>query len=317
MKRKYTDKQRQASLPLMEAVAISTGNKSKIKKDFTPAEAKKILATIKGGKDKQVENSDNKKELIERREKIIKLKKAVRELERTNRSRLILFPSFSRESDTTEWYKMGNFSALYYVYRMADRMGRTAKVQKDKDRFAKMDYIASIKGIEGFIAQAMELKEFDCYETGLDGMYILYLKKPLSDEEYSVLTRTESARREMMHSVLKPKRADAKVYQVILMLSRQLLPRTGALTRGPYGEIGAEMSRQVHGLMCAYFMMSNGRMDLDEAKDAMLDAMEWLQSGIALLGEIDAWNFDKATSVGENVNHLRAMVEEWGHESGI
>ena len=70
MKRKYTDKQRQASLPLMEAVAISTGNKSKIKKDFTPAEAKKILATIKGGKDKQVENSDNKKELIERREKI-------------------------------------------------------------------------------------------------------------------------------------------------------------------------------------------------------------------------------------------------------
>ena len=38
---------------------------------------------------------------------------------------------------------------------------------------------------------------------------------------------------------------------------------------------------------------------------------------IALLGEIDAWNFDKATSVGENVNHLRAMVEEWGHESGI
>ena len=317
MKRKYTDKQRQASLPLMEAVAISTGNKSKIKKDFPPAEAKKILAIVKGGKNKRVENSDSKKKLIERREKIIKLKKAVRELERTNRSRLILFPSFSRESDTTEWYKMGDFSALYYVYRMADRMGRTAKVQKDKDRFAKMDYIASIKGIEDFIAQAMELREFDRYETGLDGMYILYLKKPLSDEEYSVLTRTESARREMMHNILKPKRADAKMYQVILMLARQVLPRTGALIKGPYSEIGAEMSRQVHKLMCAYFMTSHERKDLDEIRREMLEATDWLQSGIALLGEIDAWNFDKATSVGENVNHLRTMVEEWRHESGI
>ena len=78
-----------------------------------------------------------------------------------NRSKLILFPSYSRNSDQVEWYKMGNFSALYYVYRMADRMGKTPKIQRDNDRFSKMHGIVCINGIERFLERTMKLNEFE------------------------------------------------------------------------------------------------------------------------------------------------------------
>ena len=77
MKNKITEKDRQASLPLMEAVAVHTGVVSKIRKDFTPAEAARIIKRIDGANVKNAEkNTQDVVKTIERREKIIKIKKS-------------------------------------------------------------------------------------------------------------------------------------------------------------------------------------------------------------------------------------------------
>lgn len=310
-KRVITAKARQESLPLMEAVAMKAPVKKRMERDFTSAELEKIRKKTQA---EEINNPEKTNEEIEmarsRRERVIKIKKIAKEMEKGNKAKIIVFPSYSRNSDKLEWYKMGGFSALYYVYRMADRMGRTAKLMRDTDKFAKMDGIASVRDVEKFLDKAMQLNEFERYEQTLDGFYILYLKKPLTDEEVGVLRRTEEMRHEMMHNVLRPKKADAAVYQAILMLDRQALPRLSKMEKGYYQTIGDTMAKEILEMTKTYFRFANGYIDMKEVKEQLLDLIEGILAGIALLGENNVWGYDVATSIGENTNNLKRLIKE-------
>ena len=296
---------------LMRAVALKAPNKRKIEKDFSPQEA---AAIKQRAAERKVAQSPEAKSELEaertRRKTIVRIKKIAKELEKNNRSRVILFPSYSRKGDKLEWYKLGELSALYYAYRMADRLGRAARVMKDTDKFAQMHAIVSVREIDKLLEQAMRLGEFESYDETVDGIYILNMKKPLTDEEIGILRRTEAERRERMHNVLKPKRADAAIYQTILTLDRQLLPRINKLSKGYFTVIGATMARQILALTHIYFKYVNGCIDGTTAKVALIDLTEGLLAGLAILGENEVWGYDVVSSIGENVNMLKKLVTE-------
>ena len=296
---------------LMKAVAMKAPVKSKIRKDFTPAEQEEIRQKMNEQKQREQEVAENKtEEAKERRRRIVAIKKKAKEMEKGNKSKIILFPSYSRNSDELQWYKLGNFSAMYYAYRMASRMGRTVKVQKDTDKFSKMEAICSVKEIDKFVKLATELNEIERCEETADGFYILYLKKELTDDEVGVLRRTGAMRKEMLHNVLKPKKADAAVYQAILMLDRQILPRISHMEKGYYVAMGDKIVKSVYELTAVYFQFANGYIELAVARERLLNLIEWLLAGTALLGEVEVWGYDVATSIGENINNLKRIVAE-------
>lgn len=318
MTRKNTPKKQfkqQELLPatdLMKAVAMKAPVKKRIDKVFSPEEVAEIYDKIAERKSNAAMQATAKtKEEVARRERTIKVKKQAKEMEKGNQSRLILFPSYSRKKDEVEWYKMGNFSALYYVYRMADRMGRSARLMRDTDKFGKMvEGVASIRNIDKFLAQVARLNEFDEHEVTLDGIYIIPLIKPLTDEEVGILRRTEAERREMMHNVLRPKRADAAIYQSILLLDRQVLPRSNKMPKGYYETIGQSMALGIKELTQVYFAYAEGRISVEQAKSKLLWIIDGLRASTALLGENSVWTYDVATSVGENVAALKKLVSE-------
>lgn len=296
---------------LMKTVATRVPIKNKMLNDFSHEEIKEIEDRIKIHNEKEAKRKEElTEEKIERKKKIIAIKKKAKEMEKGNKAKVIVFPSYSRDSDMLQWYKLGDFSAMYYVYRMAARMGRTAKLQRDTDKFSKMQVIASIKGIDKFVDSAMKLGIFERFDKTEDGFYIFYLKKELTDEEVGILRRTEAMRREMMHNVLKPKKADAAIYQAILMIDRQVLPRVSNMQKGYYLAIGDKLAKAIYELTVVYFRFANGYIEVDEAKKTLLDLVEWIIAGTALLGEIDAWGYDVATSIGENANNLKKIVQE-------
>lgn len=296
---------------LMKAVAVKAPVKAKIKRDFSQKEQKEINQRIKKAKEQKSEKSaENSPEAIERRKTIVAIKKKAKEMEKGNKSTIILFPSYSRNSDKLEWYKMGDFSAMYYVYRMAARMGRIAKLQKDTDKFWRMDYIASIRGVEKFLELAEKLNVFDGHEKTIDGFYLLHLKTPLTDEEVGILRRTESMRKERMHNVLRPKRADTGIYQAILAIDRQVLPKVCNMAKSYYVTVGDTMAKSIHALTAVYFMFADGRMEASIMRDELLNHVAYLMAGAALLGEVEAWGVDTATAVGENLNELKKMILE-------
>ena len=303
---KTAKKQKPAS-DLMKAVALKSPSKAKIRKDFSPEEAREIEQKLRDRKKAADEAEENR----ERREKIIKIKKLAKEMEKGNQSKVILFPSYSRKSDKLEWYKMGNFSALYYVYRMADRMGRSGKLRPDTDKFAKMhDGVVSIKGVEKFTNQAMRLEEFARSEETLDGMIILHMKSPLSDLEMGILRQSERKRREMMHNVLRPKKADAAVYQAILAIDRQLLPRTAKMPQGYCRVLGDDMARQIASLTEIYFEYADGNIGLDEMKHSILRLINGIRARTVLLGENTVWAYDVSAAVGENIEALKRLIKD-------
>lgn len=296
---------------LMKAVAMHAPVKKKIDKDFSPAEAAEIKRNlaIQHAKKEELAKEETP-EALTRREKIINIKKWAREIEKTNQDKLVIFPSYSRNSDKLEWYKMADFSAMYYTYRMANRMGRTARIMKDTDKYAKMKAVVSIKNVELIVKQAMQLGDFSRYEKTLDEAYILYLRKPLTDEEVGVLRRTNETRHEMMHNTLRPKRADAAIYQAILMIDRQVLPRISKMEKGYYVSIGDTMAKQIHQITQTYFKFADGLIDAETARKTLLGLIDGLLAGAALLGELEVWSYDVSTVIGENITNLKRLVSE-------
>ena len=306
---------KQPASELMKKVAVKAPSKRKIERDFSPAEAKEIFGRINQAKLANegvgsIDQLEEQAKVARRKDKIRKIKKFAKEMEVGNRDKIIIFPSYSRNKDELTWYKMGNFSALYYLYRMADRMGKTPKPQKDNDHFSKMDVIVSISDVDKFIKTAMRLNEFGRHEETLDKVHILYLKKALTDTELALLKRTEELRKEAMHNILRPKKALPEMFLTILMLGRQVLAATGSMERVFRVEVGEAVMKDVMELMNVYYYYTGNILDLDITKTELKKALFRIRAGIAILGDVDAIMPTKACAIGETIVKIEHLVSE-------
>ena len=227
---KAMSKPHKPATELMKTVASKTLNEKNMKKVFSQDEIDEILAR----RDSGLEITPLEHKAI--RERYRKIKRRAKELEKGNQGRLIVVPSIVTGDG---FYKVFDFSTLYYVYRLADRMGRSAWLLSDNDRFSKMVHMASITNIDKFISQMKYFEDADL-EITEDDIHIFELKKPLTDDEVGQLRMIEETRREKLHNVLKPKTMDPAVYQSILMIIRQVAPRVKKLDRHYYYAIGED-----------------------------------------------------------------------------
>ena len=297
---------------LMKTIAEKVPSKKKIMSDFSPAEQAEIFERIERN-DARAKMADQKQEnSIEdeaRRELIRKIKRTAKEMETGNQSKIILFPSYSRNGAELSWYKMGDFSALYYTYRMAERMGRRMPtIQKDKDRFYKMRMIVSVRDVDELIEKAMKLKEFEKHEETLDKVHILYLKQALEDDEYAMLRHTGEMQKEMMHNVLRPRKAAPEMYLNILMLGRQVMRMTTALGIIHRYEIGDKVAENVLEMLNAYYDYTGGLIDAEAARREMQRRVFRVRAGMALLGDDDAVKPTKACAIGETIAKIENLI---------
>ena len=285
---------------LMKKVAsMAPNNKKSFEKVFSEEEKAEIER--KRPDDKAAEMRAIKEE---EREKYRAVKSRVKDLEVGNQSRLFAFPSVGDDG----WYKMMDFSALFYAYRLADRMGRKARVARDSDRFLKAKFIISLRDIEKFAKQIVDYEKGTTVEVAGDGVYIFTLPRPISDDEYAALRRTEETRRERMHNVLKPKEMDPAVFSALLMVERQLLPRIKKLEKCYYDAVGKTMANDIHEILTVYGMLTDGVLERKEAGYTILMRVNSLTSGLILLAELRTWPYDVAALIGENVNILKRLV---------
>ena len=299
---------------LMKTIAEKVPSKKKIMNDFSPAEQAEIFERIERGNARAKAlklKRDDSIEDEERRELIRKIKRTAKEMEMGNQSRVILFPSYSRNGSELSWYKLGDFSALYYTYRMAERMGRNIPtIQKDKDRFYRMKMIVSIRDVDEFIERALKLKEFEKHEVTLDKVHIFYLKHALEDDEYAMLKHTGEMQKEMMHNVLRPKKAAPEMYLDILMLGRQVMRMTTALGIIHRYEIGDRVAENVLEMLNTYYDYTGGLIDAETARREMQRRVFRVRAGMAMLGDDDAVKPTKACAIGETVTKIENLINE-------
>ena len=292
---------------LMKKVAEKVPQTRKIINEFSPEDAAEIFDKIekpsqKGEKEAELERSQ--------RELIYNIKQTAKRMELGNKDKIIIFPSYSRKNANLTWYKLGDFSAEYYLYRMADRMGRSSSPRKDTDNFGRMHVIVSIRDVDKFVEEAMKLNEFSRHEETLDKIHILYLRKPLTDDEAALLHKTDAMRREMMHNVLRPKKAAPEMYLTILTLSRQITKMTIGLDRIYRAEIGDRMAAESVELMDAYFFFVGKLMDAETTRNTMWRLAYQLRAGTTILGESEVLKPEKACAIGETIVRLDGLIEK-------
>lgn len=288
---------------LMMLVASKAPVPKKMKKAFTEEEVKEILS---GNVSFLTEEEKAEREAKAQFKKDYKrIKRWVLDAEATNRDKLIFFQS----SYEGEFYKALNFSALYYSYRLAHQMGRKSNVMVDTDRFSKALYVASIANINKFVEQYKELEGLKP-EITLDGVYIFPLKKALDDVEVSMLYQTEKTRQEKMHNILKPKQMAPAVYQQILMVIRQLAPRSTKLEKAAidFQSFGNDMLRNLRDILVIYAEFSNGRYSKGETVDLIFSEIGKIKATLIILGETRKWGAVPLSSLGDKINLLEQLV---------
>lgn len=287
--------------PLMKRVAARTLNEKNMKKVFTQEEISEIMSKKSAGEKLTVEES------TAIRAHYRKMKKRVKELEKGNQSRLIVVPSISQGD---QFYKVFDFSALYYVYRLADRMGRNARLSNDDDHTSKMLHSASLVDVEKFIRQFKMFEGSDRIEKTEEGIYICYLKRPLTDDEVGQLRMVEETRRKQLQDMIRPKAMDPAVFQAILMVVRQTAPRVRKLTKQYYYAIGEGMLKDLSKMLARYFDYTNGVAAREVVGQEIMMLVDELFAGLAILSETRVWEYGVAAAIGENINELRRLVME-------
>ncbi|MBQ3280453.1 hypothetical protein IJG92_02250 [Candidatus Saccharibacteria bacterium] len=282
---------------MMEIVAHAVPVRKKLKKVFTDEEIAKFL-------DEKISQEARAKF----KDEVKRIKRRVLDLEATNRTQLIFYKS----SENGDFYKALDTSALYYAHRLAQLMGRKCNVMIDKDRFLKADFVASISGgIDKFTKQYKELEGLEP-EVTLDGIYIFPLKEPITDEEYQMLRQTEKTRQERVHNILKPKNMSPAVYQQILMIIRQLAPKSEKLKDESinYRIFGTEMLMNLRNIMAIYSDYSNGTYDTSEAGRMILAETGRIKATLVILGETRKWGAVPLASAGNNIEILEKVINK-------
>ncbi len=305
---KYTKKIKEPATPLMKAVASYAPSIAKMREDFTPNEIREINHIIAKREEAEISENAKSEDEIELRKKAIKVKRIAKKLESGNNSKLIFFPSYSKKTNELIWYKAGNFSALYYTYRVADRLGRIANLKKDTDHFAGMNHVVSLKNIESFAEEMMQLNDFESFEKTLDDIYIFYLKKPLEKEEVWILKRTQAHQKNLAGDIIRPKNADANFYQYLLMFIRELLPKINRLEKGYYESIGIRVNNRMVDMVRAYTEYAEGFMRVEDflkiAQNFVLDTRMML----VIFNENDVWSADKIVMFGDLLHNFSGKL---------
>ena len=285
---------------VMKAVASHVYDSNKIDKSFSREEIDEILLKREVGEDL------SKPEQTALRKHFHRMKRWALEKEKTNNQQIICVPCIM---DDKSFYKAYEISALYYAYRIADRLQRSAHVVADSDNFSKALNVVSIANMPKLIEQMKDLlnPKIDVTE---DGIVIFTLKEPLTDEEIGDLRRVEQVRRDRLHNLLRPKAMDPATYNAILMVVRQVAPKVRKLDRQNYYMFGEQMLRDLDDLLTTYFSYADGLIDKKSAGMKLLGYTNRMFSGLGILAEINAWDFGASATIGENINEVKRLVKK-------
>ena len=66
----------------------------------------------------------------------------------------------------------------------------------------------------------------------------------------------------------------------------------------------------IHEITRIYFDYTDEVMDAEVAKRELMSLANKLRAGTALLGELNVWGYDVATTIGENIVKLRELLTE-------
>lgn len=296
-----TKKSDKPATELMKKVAIATGDTKRMKKAFSREEILEIMARRTRKETITSEENGAARSATRANKKWVKAQSA------GDYSKLYFYPSYT-SADGDVWYKALDFSALYYSYILAPRMGRTANIYDDRDSYSRSKYIASVKEIDD-MAEDFKTLDGGTVEITLSGIYVFTLAHPQTAEDFARLIRTEEERRDKARNMLRPAKMAPATFKTLVDFIVLITPKIKSLERRDFFSVGEHIIHALEEIMMTYYMYSDGHLSTEETGERILERLNMIKAGMTIMQEMDGWDsVDTAAMLGESLMFFRDQV---------
>ena len=237
-------------------------------------------------------------------------KRIVKDYEKTNNDKIILFKSRGETSD--EWYKAGGNSALFYKYFVAKRLGRTAHIIPDNEwQYQFKNKIVSIRFLEKLNTdiQCLGYKPYTVLDEG-HGIVAFSLKKALTSDEIDALKKQETKSLDAIRTIAVPKTLNPELYNASIQLCRQLPSKIRSMDPVYRELLGNEILKQAEKVLQTYSQLIRKLITAATAKKAIRTSVTIMSTNVLIIAENGYWHDDVANKIGELIAKIEFAANE-------
>lgn len=236
-----------------------------------------------------------------------RLKRWVIAQEKTNNSKIIIFPSSNTPNQKIEWMRVGGVSALIYKYYIAPRLGkRPPKILPDKDFGPKFpDGTISIRDKDALVKKLSGLG----YTIKTNDKIITAEIKTFTKDELKELKNRTKTDRERANALIKPAELCPEIYTNLVNLARALSNKTSH-KRDKHPELVADISNTATNLLKVYVNLANGNVSKDEGTKKLKTGINNLCATLIVANELDFFDFKTSVRLGETIVKIKDNLKE-------
>lgn len=229
-------------------------------------------------------------------------------LEKTNNSRIIVFPSIPNKNGEYEWYKIGGNSAYFYKYIVAPRLGKkspTIHPDTDLNRRFK-DGVILVHWIDTLINN---LKDLNYKSKNESGLIIFDLNHTFTTEEIQNLKQLEKTKQNHLSRLFRPKNADPTFFSIVIELSRIIPLKAERLKSAFKPDYASAMNQNLLTIRETYQSYANGRLDEPLAFKELYRCVDNLNAILAILIDNNCLDLTSQARLGRLLADLESRLD--------
>ena len=224
-----------------------------------------------------------------------KEKKKVKELEKTNREYLIVFPS------KDSWWKMGGVSALYYNYYLVKHLGRNEKLRPDSDYFSKFSTgVVSINDINQLEKDLWRVKKIGLNkDLSTETIKYFNLGYKLSDETVYGMIHMQEILERRLNQMVMPNSPIPKLYAALREGLRLTYITNKETPRVARELLGRQMTERARTTVVNYSLLANRVIPRREGLKKIWLSVSMLMSDLETMSDLKIWPTKRCVAVGK------------------
>ncbi|MBR3332298.1 hypothetical protein IKG28_01550 [Candidatus Saccharibacteria bacterium] len=234
-------------------------------------------------------------------------KKNLKSLELSNQDKIMLL----RYKGTGEWYEIAEHSALFYYYKVCDKLASKPNFENDSDSYYYPYEIGRIRtrNPELIISRVKEAKLYK-NTVKKNGLIIINLNTKFSQDKIAGFLKTEEERREKNRKIIHVEYSDPTLYRMLCLVTERLHKAcNNKMNRVTSQTNGARILTKIdHALFLYMRFCDKKNAPSSEEWDEILGDVQSVIYEINILCGSGIWGHSIASSFGEELIGIRRRI---------
>ncbi len=231
------------------------------------------------------------------------VKERAYQLERENNDSIIVFPAADEP-----WYKMGNFSALVYIFDVGLRMGKFPKIQVDGDKGAVIfDWVAFIRDLDAFEKNMARIGYAEVEDLG-DGIKKFSLGRTYTKSEIRKLYAQVQDVLDSIRTMAKVEKVFPKVYAQLIKIFPIYYSKIKKMNIATREMIGNRIWDNLLKINSLYHAIARGKINSQTGLKEIVKYIDAIVDADIVAANISIWSPQTAVKMSKMMIELKELV---------